>query len=226
MVDFNKGIVLKLLKIITNFIYWLAIILLVFIALGTAFSVLEAPGGYRAFVVQSGSMEPVIKTGSVVVIFPQKKYQKDEIITFLSDLKADLKKAGSTVTHRIVAVHDDNERATFSTKGDANEDKDRETVTEQQVLGKVVFGIPYLGYAVDFAKTQTGFIALIVIPGTLIIYSELMNIKKEIARLVKDFEVAKFIKEFKEKRKKKEKKVEKIKSKPKAKKKKKKTRKK
>ena len=173
------------LALIGKIFYWLTLTALILIALGTTFSVLEAPGGYRLFVVQSGSMEPTIKTGSVVIIGPQEEYNERDIVTFLPNPQASLKDINSTVTHRIAAVQDDEGRATFKTKGDANQNEDRETITEKQILGKAYIDIPYLGYAVAFSKTQTGLIVLIVIPGTLIIYSELLNVKKEITNLIR-----------------------------------------
>lgn len=177
---------MKIVKVLSNIIYAVAISSLVLIAFSATFSVLKAPGGYRMFVVQSGSMEPKIKAGSVVVVGPQQEYKEKDIITFFANPnQVNLKDPRSTVTHRVLEVQDDEGRKTYQTKGDANEDPDREMVTERQVLGKVMVGIPYLGYAVSFAKTQTGLIALIIIPGTLIIYSELLNIKKEVARMAK-----------------------------------------
>lgn len=191
---------MKIVKTLANIFYWLAITAVLVIAVGTALSVFQAPGGYRAFVVQSGSMEPTIKTGSVVLVAPQTNYGKNEIITFFANPnKINLKDPQSTVTHRIVATETQDGQTVFQTKGDANEDPDMETITEKQILGKTVFSLPYLGYGVAFAKTQTGFITLIVIPGTLIIYSELMNIKKEIQRLFKKWRQKKQPQEEKEK---------------------------
>ncbi|MBU1931768.1 signal peptidase I [Patescibacteria group bacterium] len=211
---------MKILKTLVNIIYWLAITVLLVIAAGTAFSVLKTPGGYRALVVQSGSMEPTVKTGSVVVVGPQDTYQKDDIITFFANPnEVNLKNPKSTVTHRIIETEDKDGQVVFKTKGNANEDPDREAVSAKQVLGRVKFSIPYLGYGVAFAKTQTGFIALIVIPGTLIIYSELMNIKKEIQRLLLEWKEKRQKKKSKTKKEKPAKKIadknKKSKSKPK-----------
>lgn len=174
-------------KKIISLIYNLIIGLLVFIAAVTAFSVLQTPLGWRAFVVLSGSMEPKIKTGSVVFTAPKAEYRENDIITFFANpQQKDLRKVQAVITHRVVKVHDDEGRQTFTTKGDANNSADRESVTAAAVLGRVVLMIPYLGYAVAFAKTQTGLIVLIIIPATLIVYSELLNIKNEISRMVKE----------------------------------------
>lgn len=172
-------------KIIGNVFYVMVITFLALVAVGTAFSVLQAPGGLRLFVVMSGSMEPKISTASVVIVTPAKSYQKGDVITFFANpTQRDLKKSGTTVTHRIIEVSNDEGRATYQTKGDANEDPDREMVTQAAVLGKVLFSIPFLGRVIAFTKTQIGFITVIVIPATLIVYSEILNIIKEIKAMI------------------------------------------
>ena len=57
-------------------------------------------------------------------------------------------------------------------------------VSGGQVLGRVFWDIPYVGYPIAYAKTQTGFIVLIVIPATLLVYSELQNIKREVQKKI------------------------------------------
>ena len=66
----------------------------------------------------------------------------------------------------------DLDRITYRTKGDANNDVDAGLTLHSQVIGKVVYKLPILGYLVSFVKTQLGFTLLIVIPATVIIYSE------------------------------------------------------
>ncbi len=66
------------------------------------------------------------------------------------------------------------------TKGEANNAPDSWRISEEAVLGKVAFDVPFMGYPVGFAKTQKGFILLIVIPATIIVYSEAMSIYKEV----------------------------------------------
>lgn len=172
---------MKFFKIIANIFYTIVVAFLILVAVGTAFSILQAPGGLRIFVVMSGSMEPILKTASVVMVMPQPQYKQGDIITFFANPNdRNLKKSNVTVTHRILAVNDDEGRATYQTKGDANEDPDRESVTQAAVLGKVIFSIPFLGRVIAFTKTQMGFITVIVIPATLIVYSEIQNIIKEI----------------------------------------------
>jgi len=123
----------------------------------------------RFFVVESGSMEPNIKTASVVMVRPEKFYLPGDVITFRANGNKD-----TIVTHRIHEKSITETGATvYSTKGDANEDIDLWEVSDTQILGKTTFTVPFLGYAVEFAKTPKGFIALIIIPATIIVYEEL-----------------------------------------------------
>jgi signal peptidase len=120
------------------------------------------------FSVLSPSMEPTIPVGGVVAIKPTDPYtlKVGDIICFnLSDYQP-------PVTHRIINVTSEG----FITKGDANDDIDPWIVKKENVIGKVVFTIPYLGYIGSFVQTPIGFTLLIIIPATLIIIDETQNI--------------------------------------------------
>lgn len=130
---------------------------------------------YKLFVVMSGSMEPTIKTGSVVVIKPQNDYFKGDIVTFQN-----LTKSKTTVTHRIIEATD----SAYITKGDANKTADTSELRKGQILGKEILAVPFIGYVINFAKTQAGLIILIVIPAVIIVYNELLSIKNEAKRLI------------------------------------------
>jgi len=130
----------------------------------------------KFFIVESGSMEPAIKTGSVVVSVPQKFYQINDIVTFRYG-----NKGNQPVTHRIeVRKFDASGAAIYQTSGDANKAFDPLEITDDNIIGKVVISVPYLGYVANFAKTLKGFIFLIIIPATIIIYEELKNVWREV----------------------------------------------
>jgi len=178
--------VLNKFEKLSNILYLIIVAAVLFIAGGTALSVFEAPGGYRMFVVMSGSMKPKIGVGSVVLVGKKQNYKTNDIITFLKNPSDKLNDVKTTITHRITEIHNDTGQTTFVTKGDANEASDPEMVTKGQVLGKVILSIPYAGRAIAFTKTQTGFILLIVIPAVILIYNETLNIKKEIIKIIKN----------------------------------------
>lgn len=168
----------KKIQLIKNIVYYFAIIVLVFVCLITTASFFEIPGGYRLFMVESGSMEPALKTASIILTKKADAYNIGDIIAFNTP---------SVVTHRIFGFKDSPEKGKLIiTKGDANDTPDPEHVKKEQIIGKVVFNLPYLGHPVKFAKTEVGFISLIIIPGTLIIYGEVINIKNEIIKFIKE----------------------------------------
>ncbi len=168
---------IKVLRRLGNIFYFIIIFFLCFVSFGLYFSIFSFPKNYKLLIVQSGSMEPAIKTGSVILIKKQDTYHQGDIISFLSEGK-------DSTTHRIVKSQILTGKEFFITKGDANQGEDRELVSGDNVLGKTIFVCPYLGYLISFAKTQKGYIFLIVIPATLIIFSEILNLKKEILNLI------------------------------------------
>jgi len=163
----------KLWKIINNVIL-AAIILFSILVILSYLNVF----GTRMFVVKSGSMEPKIHTGSVVIVQSGTDYKVGDVITFKIPNSKD------TVTHRIVVIKPDVKKNIFyQVKGDANKTPDPDLVASNMVVGKVSFSIPYLGYLVAFIKTLPGLVIFIIIPATIIIYQELTNIKTEAARI-------------------------------------------
>lgn len=168
---------MKISKIINGiFTAFLATVVL-FIAI----SLFPVTGNYKILVVKSGSMEPAIHTGSVVVTRPEIEYRAGEVITFKN--KGDAK---NSITHRIVKAEGQGTSAVYTTKGDANNADDIGKVPKSDVIGKVMFSVPYFGYAVDFAKKPLGFALLIIVPAGLIIIEEVLNIWKEVNRMKKE----------------------------------------
>lgn len=134
--------------------------------------------GHRMYAVKSGSMEPKIPTGSLVFDEKSSGYKVGDVITFRIPNNKD------TVTHRIVQIKTDLKNDTFYVvKGDANQASDPNPVPKDDVVGKVSHSVPYFGYLVSFVKTLPGLIIFIIIPATIIIYQELVNIKTEIAKI-------------------------------------------
>lgn len=179
----KKGVILK--KVL-SFCYWIIVVVLLLIAIIVAISGLNIPGGIKFYTVQSGSMEPSIHTGSVVVSKSLVNYQKGDIIIFKAEKDRLVKNPRYTTTHRIYEVTTKDGKEEYVTKGDANNAPDSEPTGKELILGKAMFSIPLLGFPVSFAKTKEGLIIIVVIPATLIIYGELVSIKNETVKLLKE----------------------------------------
>ena len=125
--------------------------------------------GYQLKTVLSGSMEPTFQTGSVIAVKPVEdptSLKKKDVITFTQE-------DGSHVTHRIVEVIQNGEQTMYQTKGDNNKDIDTNPVLAQNVVAEYSgVTIPYLGYFIDFTKSNMGAALLLIVPGVLLlIYS-------------------------------------------------------
>lgn len=90
--------------------------------------ILIQPFGYSVLIVCSGSMNPNIKTGNIIIIKKTEKYQVDDVVTFSKNAK-------KLITHRII----DKCENEFITKGDNNNVQDDEKVKENEIYGKVIF---------------------------------------------------------------------------------------
>lgn len=163
---------------VRNLLGWVIVTVLLLVAVLIIFSKFALPGGIHLYNIDSGSMTPSLKVGTLVVVRPQNDYQVGQVITF----KAQSAQT-QTITHRIVDRQEKNGIIAFTTKGDANDSADDFLVVKDRVIGREILKLPYFGYFVLFAQKPLGLILLIIVPATLIIYTELNNIRREWRRL-------------------------------------------
>jgi signal peptidase I len=103
--------------------------------------------GYGAYVVTSGSMEPAIPMGALVVdqAAPAQSIQPGEVITYtLPD---------RVVTHRVDSVAERDGRTVFVTRGDANSVADPWLAEPDGDVGAVRMTVPFLGFFVAAAQS-------------------------------------------------------------------------
>ena len=104
--------------------------------------------GLRPLIVYSGSMEPTIPTGSVLMVKPtnQENLYVGDVIT------VNQPDGLGIVTHRIQSMQLVDGRYVFQTKGNANGFPDPELFTLEHQAGRVMGHVPYLGYAIVYAQ--------------------------------------------------------------------------
>ena len=103
--------------------------------------------GVEPMIVKSGSMEPVISTGSLTYInrrFPVEQIQIGDIIAYQAG-------NGVEILHRVVAI--DRQNSSIRTKGDANDSEDLGVVAFEDYTGKELLSIPYVGYYISGQHT-------------------------------------------------------------------------
>ncbi len=98
---------------------------------------------FWSIAVASGSMEPKISKGDVVIIEKidnnYKKLKKGDIIAY--------KYKNVIIVHRIINIIEEKNKYYFYTKGDANNKEDNFVIKEDMVIGEVNHKIPFIGKA-------------------------------------------------------------------------------
>ena len=159
--------------LISRFKY-IALILLVLLAV--VFVVLPAVFASSLAVVYSGSMEPEMPRGALAWMEPV-----DPATIAVGDIIAfnpPRSEPDVIVSHRVIEVIK-GETLAFSTKGDANEDPDWDVIPADNVVARVSFNLPDMGYLLlrvgKYTKGRIGFVLFIAVPTVLLIGSAMRD---------------------------------------------------
>lgn len=101
-------------------------------------------------VVLTGSMEPTIKSGEMIIIKEQTDYNVDDIVTYKED-------RNFFVTHRIINKYENK----YETKGDNNNLID-ETIDKDQIEGKVIYHSKVCGFFILYLLKPITLIVIII----------------------------------------------------------------
>ncbi|MET3572709.1 signal peptidase [Enterocloster citroniae] len=122
--------------------------------------------GWSRAVILSGSMEPSMSIGDLVIVQREKEYRVGDIVVFDS--------GGLSVTHRILEKAQEG----FVTKGDANNVPDKELLSENHIIGRVAVVIPMVGKAVLFLKNPAGMMLIMMLAIWLIWGADVVRMVK------------------------------------------------
>ena len=115
----------------------------------------------RPYTVMSGSMEPAIGTGDVVVstrISPMSA-RPGEVVTF-----RDPEGSGRLITHRVRSLRRAGGKAVFTTRGDANNTTEHWRVPVGGEISRVRYRIPEVGRAAVAMRGRGGVVLVLVVP--------------------------------------------------------------
>lgn len=143
--------------------------------------------GFRVYRVISGSMQPTLQIGDIIIIRKEKEYHINDIITYDTGL--------TTVTHRIKSI-DNND---VVTKGDANDVND-DVFNVDKIVGKYFFRISMISLFSNIMIGNSVFIVLIVLFSSILIltifYRFIRNIELKKDNLRKKIEFKKLLKKL------------------------------
>ena len=141
------------------------------------------------YTIISPSMTPVINVYDVVVnIRPNNEddIQVGDIITYKSESSASY---GMMITHRVTEITEENGSIAYKTQGDSNSEPDSMLVSYNQIVGKEILIIPYIGKLQFLIANKKGWLLLALIPiGFFIIKDfwkilELFGLRKKVESL-------------------------------------------
>ena len=115
--------------------------------------------GYRTYIVSSGSMEPFLNIGDIILvdkIEDVNDIKVEDIITFSQG-------DGKDVTHRVIEIKEVNGIKSFVTKGDNNNSQDSNEVKFENIRGRYSNKIDGVGKFILNVKTSFGAILFVII---------------------------------------------------------------
>lgn len=137
--------------------------------------------GKQFRIVVSGSMEPEIRTGELVVIDVAEKGDEQfysslevgDILTFLWASEGE----NVVVTHRIIDISSDEYGYVYTLKGDAVEnDTQRVTSYGGEVIGKVTWHSLGAGRIMTFLRSPVGIVCCLIVPAAIIMVYEVIKL--------------------------------------------------
>lgn len=175
----KKNKIFRTINLIKNIICWILVVILVFtmVVFFTARINGSTPSvfGYSIFRVSSGSMEPELKVGDIIldkVVENPEDLKVGDVITFKSNDYGDL-----LVTHKVIkAPYEENGKLMLQTKGVANDIEDNPISTDD-VKGIMVCKVDYLDTVYNVFLSPWGLLILITLI-VIIFFDELITIVK------------------------------------------------
>lgn len=105
--------------------------------------------GYSVFIVISGSMEPNINVGDLIITKKESDYKEQDIVTYQSNK--------SVITHRIARKEGD----IIWTKGDNNNTEDN-PIRSSQIYGKCVYRVKNAGKIIRIINYPVGVASILL----------------------------------------------------------------
>lgn len=147
---------MKVLKTLGQVV--LFVILIFFILLNILSMNNKSLFGFRIYRVISGSMQPALQIGDVIIIKKANNYAEKDIITYDNGL--------TTITHRIKSINGDE----IITEGDANDAPDK-PITKDRILGKYFFRISTFSVFSIMLTGKTVYLIMVLILFAILLFA-------------------------------------------------------
>lgn len=171
----------KLKKVFNSIIYIILLPILIYNIFIIAQAVInpnKTPNflGIKTYIIVSGSMEPNLEIGDIVIVKETKKEELKvgDIISF--------RQGQSVITHRINEISEEK----YITKGDNNNTTDDEPIEYEQIEGKVEKIVPVIGKLALMLHQKIAIIIFIVLVYIYVLYTSTIKRKKANRRIKRE----------------------------------------
>ena len=134
--------------------------------------------GYHIYYIASGSMDPTIKVGEVIVGKETDitEFKENDIVTFYGTKGA---LSGKIITHRIIKIYEEDGETYLITKGDATGNED-DPILATDVISVMKFKIPLAGLLIQLISNKYGFFFIVLIPLGIIFVKQVIDLSQAI----------------------------------------------
>lgn len=137
--------------------------------------------GIKMYVIVSGSMEPELYVGDIVIVKDLKdedKINKDDVISF--------RQGQTIITHRVSEVVNINGVEKYRTKGDNNNTEDIMIIGRESIEGKVINKIKSFGKTVLALRNTTLIIVIVLFYYAFLVFDQKKQNKKAIRKIKRE----------------------------------------
>lgn len=185
----KNNLLSQILKMISNIISWVLLVLLVIIAGFLLYyflttNICKSKGGtcqpkVTLYTIISQSMTPTIKVYDIIInktTTSSDEIEVGDIITFHSTSKLYSERI---VTHRVIEKRTNEEGIVeFRTQGDNNLSPDDTYVPYSNVIGEVIFKIPQLGRLQFLLTSAGGWLLIVIVPALILVALDVIKLYK------------------------------------------------
>ncbi|MDK2916601.1 MAG: signal peptidase [Euryarchaeota archaeon] len=128
--------------------------------------------GMMLMVVLSGSMTPLMLPGDAIIVAPvdPDQVKVGDVVVFQHPGQGER----MVITHRVIGI--DADTGLYATKGDANNAPDSFSISKDDIIGRPVFLIPFVGFASEMKKQVI--LLMVVLPSLLLALLETIKLTR------------------------------------------------
>ncbi len=149
-------------KEVIDTLKFIVVIVIIIVVFKLVFVYVPPLNQYNAFIIQTGSMDPIITPDDIVIV--KEINPEDIVVGDIMAFRVDITEDGEddVVVHYIAEINTFNDELIFKSKPHISDSQDRWTLEEKDLIGVYQFQINNLGNILSFAQSRIGITFLLL----------------------------------------------------------------